>query len=147
MRLNRWRGKRKRLVPEINLTSLIDTTLTLLIIFMVASPMIKRENALQVELPKGSIQEVEDSRSQEIVVVISKQEKLFVGDILCDSSARVIEQLEKKIGDSKSGVSSDKTVFVKADTAVSYGKVMDLVDKIKHVGGVRYVALATTKIA
>ena len=38
-----------------------------------------------------------------------------------------------------------KTVFVKADTTVAYGKVIELVDKIKQVGGIRYVALATAK--
>lgn len=140
MRLNRLRRKKVRLVPEINLTSLIDTTLTLLIIFMVASPMIKRENALQVELPRGSVQEVEDSRSQEIVVTLNKKGHLFIGDVSFNDNT-IIQEIKKRAGSK-----GEKTVFVKADTSVSYGKVIELVDKIKHVGGVRYVALATTKV-
>ena len=36
-------------------------------------------------------------------------------------------------------------VFVKADTKVNYGKVIQVVDQIKMVGGIEYVALATKK--
>ena len=36
-------------------------------------------------------------------------------------------------------------VFVKADQAVEYGKVIDLVDVIKTAGGIQYVALATQR--
>ena len=36
-------------------------------------------------------------------------------------------------------------VMVKADEGVAYGKVITLVDAIKSVGGITYVALATQK--
>ena len=34
---------------------------------------------------------------------------------------------------------------MKADTSISYGTVIELVDEIKFVGGIKYVALATQK--
>ena len=41
----------------------------------------------------------------------------------------------------------EKTVFVKGDKDGPYGPVMEFVDKVKVVGGVKYVALATQKRA
>ena len=42
-------------MPEISLTPLIDTALVLLVIFMVATPIMK--NSLTIDLPKGHMKE------------------------------------------------------------------------------------------
>lgn len=137
----RKRRQREQSFPEISLTPLIDTALTLLIIFMVATPMLKKENALQVELPKGNMKEVDDGREQEIVISIDKAGKFAFNDAIVKEQD-ILDRLKKQVAKK-----ADRTVFVKADTVVHYGKVIDLVDKIKHVSGVRYVALATAKAA
>jgi biopolymer transport protein ExbD len=123
-------------MPEVNLTPLIDTALTLLIIFMVTTPMI--QNAIKVDLPKGSAKEAGDVK-QELVVYIDKQGQLFF-----NGSAITQDQLMKEL---QKVVSSNQAqgVFVKADTGVQYGAVLEIVDQIKVVGGVQYVALATQK--
>ncbi len=136
----RRKGLKEQSFPEISLTPLIDTALTLLIIFMVTTPMLKKENALQVELPKGKMKEIDDSKEQEITIAIDKSGKFSFNDKIIKEK-EVLEKLKVQVGKK-----SDRTVFVKADTAVHYGKVLELVDKIKHVSGVRYVALATAKI-
>lgn len=140
----KYRSRKKRhqkepSLPEISLTPLIDTALTLLIIFMVATPMLKKENALQVELPKGNVKETSDTQKQELIVQIDKSGKLSLNNAVV-KEVDLISQLKKQVNPKQ-----QKTVFVKADTGVSYGKVIELVDKIKHVGGIKYVALATTK--
>jgi biopolymer transport protein ExbD len=121
---------------EISLTPLIDTALTLLIIFMVTTPMI--HNAIKVALPKGNAKEA-DIQHQELVVVIDKESKLHYGDAIYERGA-LMEALKKQVGYSK-----EQTVVVKADQAVAYGVVIDLVDQIKHIEGIAYVALATEK--
>lgn len=136
----RRKGLKEQSFPEISLTPLIDTALTLLIIFMVTTPMLKKENALQVELPKGKMKEIDDSKEQEITIAIDKTGKFSFNNKIV-KEPEILEQLKMQVGKK-----SDRTVFVKADTAVHYGKVLELVDKIKHVSGVRYVALATSKI-
>ena len=142
MKLRRYRKKRQeQSFPEISLTPLIDTALTLLIIFMVTTPILKKENVLQVELPKGNMKEIDDSKEQEITIAIDKTGKFSFNNKIV-KEAEILESLKVQVGKK-----SDRTVFVKADTAVHYGKVLELVDKIKHVSGVRYVALATAKIA
>ncbi len=137
--LNRLRRRSQHTLPEINLTPLIDTALTLLIIFMVATPMLKQENALQVELPRGDVKEVEDTQKQDIVISLDKSGKYFLNSAPVEAK-NIIERIKFTVGQK-----GDQTVFVKADTSVHYGKVIQLVDEIKQVGGVRYVALATTK--
>lgn len=123
---------------EISLTPLIDTALTLLIIFMVATPMI--QNAIKIDLPKGNAQE-DQTHGQEFVVYLDK-----AGTYYCDekpyNQQQVIERVIQKIGEKK-----DQTIFIKADQAVSYGTVIDLVDKIKQIEGVGYVAMAMEKRA
>ena len=139
-RFYHMRRQKGLLHPEISLTPLIDTAWVLLVIFMVASPMIKKEAGLQVELPKGNMEEVKDASGNDITVVLDKSGKIFLNDVVVPEK-QLIEKLKKKIG-----TGEQKTVFVKADTSAAYGKVIELVDTIKYVGGVKYVALATSKL-
>jgi len=132
------RGRSRDSIVDIPLTPLIDTALTLLIIFMVTAPMI--QNAIRVDLPKGKAKE-DAGAEQELVVFLDKENQLFFnGDKMATDD--VIKKVQTIAG--KEG---DRTVFVKADQAASYGKVIELVDQIKVVGGIKYVALATQKSA
>lgn len=142
MKTRSYRNRRRRVQqqPEVSLTPLIDTALTLLIIFMVTTPMLKKENALEVELPKGNVKEVSDGLQQELVVSVDKKGRIsFEGNLVTQKD--LVAVLRKKVSDN-----AKKTVFVKADTSVHYGMVIELVDAIKHIGGIRYVALATEKL-
>ena len=122
-------------VPEISMTPLIDTALTLLIIFMITTPMMN--NIIKVELPSSRINETESYEQQELIVYIDKDQKMYLNGKEFGLSS-MIDQLKKVMKKDK-----DEIVFVKADQAVSYGKVIDLVDTIKVTGGIKYVALAT----
>jgi biopolymer transport protein TolR len=138
----RRRTKRNTAITDVSLTPLIDTALTLLVIFMVASPMM--HNAIKVSLPKGKAKE-DLGVSQDLEIYIDKGGAIsFEGKQY--TAGQVIEVLQKKVGPD-TGRNAEKTVYVKADTAVSYGKVIELVDQIKVVGGIKYVALATQKYA
>ncbi|MDP3889043.1 MAG: biopolymer transporter ExbD [bacterium] len=137
-RVIRYRRKRAAVVNDISLTPLIDTALTLLVIFMVAAPMM--HNAIRVNLPKGQAKE-DLGAQQELVVYVDKD-----GTIFLDGTKYNLTQLIKVLR-GRVHHNQDKTVYVKADTFVSYGKVIELVDQIKVVGGIKYVALATQKRA
>lgn len=129
------RRRAKKAMPEVTLTPLIDTALTLLVIFMVASPML--HNAIRVTLPKGQAKE-DGGVQHELVVTVDKEGKLFFNDEPVKNTENLIALIKKIVAQDK-----DRTVFVKADEAVRYGKVLELVDDIKVIGGVSYVALAT----
>jgi len=134
------RRKRNRVsMADISLTPLIDTALTLLIIFMVATPML--HNAIRITLPQGKAQEVNNVK-QELVIEINKEGTFFLNGKAMNMQT-IIAELKKQVG----SASAQRVVFVKADKDSSYGPVMELVDQIKVVGGVKHVALATQKRA
>jgi len=138
MRYSRYRSRQKKIreLTDISMTPLIDTALTLLIIFMITTPIM--QNSIRVTLPKGQAKESNDTQ-QELVVYVNKDGTLFFNGKAIAADA-LIKQVKETIG-----TEQEKTVFVKADQAVSYGTVIELVDQIKIVGGVKYVALATKK--
>lgn len=119
---------------ELSLTPLIDTALTLLIIFMVAAPMMTR-HAIKVTLPDGSAQEAENTK-QELVVHVDKKGAIFFEDKKMTLD-QLIAHLKKTVQPKK-----QQTVFVFGDKSGLYGDVIKIVDQIKVVGGIEYVALA-----
>ena len=133
----RKRNKKNQIFSEVSLTPLIDTALTLLIIFMITAPMVN--NAIKVQLPKGQAQEVDDKR-QDLVVHINDKGQFFFKSEKPLSRDELIGHVKEAVA-----TAAHKTVFVKADASVQYGTVLELVDSIKVVGGVEYVALATQR--
>ena len=135
--MTRKNRRTNRMIIDIPLTPLIDTALTLLIIFMITTPMM--HNVIKVQLPHGQAQEDKNGQ-QDVVVYIDKEGVLYANGIKCDTDVHVIDDLKKRVG-----ADINKTVYIKADQAVQYGSVITLVDKIKVIGGIKYVALATAK--
>ncbi len=133
------RSRRRRslsLMTDVPLTPLIDTALTLLVIFMITTPML--HNAIRVTLPQGKAHEQANAQ-EDITIYIDKDGGLFLNGTAITHD-NLIAQLHAAVAQD-----CGKTVFVKADTAVAYGTVVELVDRIKVVGGVKYVALATKR--
>lgn len=131
------RGRRSVGLPEVSLTPLIDTALTLLVIFMITTPMLN--NVIKINLPSSSVNEGNSSEQQETIVYVDKQGKLYLNGTEMKLQA-ILTNLQKMSKQQKVEI-----VFVKADQAVEYGNVIDLVDTIKTVGGIKYVALATQR--
>ena len=134
--VSRFLKKKKRSkrieMPAISLNPLIDTALTLLVIFMITAPIV--QNGIKVDLPFGKSKEV--GKQQELVVTLRKDNKLFFNSYpitkegLVDSVKKALIQKE------------DIPVYVKADETVSYGKVIEIVDQLKFAG-VKFVAMST----
>lgn len=136
MRRIRRRVSQPLSMPEITLTPLIDTALVLLLIFMVATPIV--HNALRVELPRGKAQEVQAKKTDLVISVDSSGALVFENEKLA----------ERELFDRLSAIlksDPERVVYVNADRALSYGTVVELVDRLKHTAGVKYVALATRK--
>lgn len=123
---------RKTNAPEITMTPLIDTFATLLLIFMVAAPMV--QNGIKVDLPQGKIKEV--GNQQDLVVTLSKDGKVFFNNFPI-SRGKLVSSVQKALVQKE-----DTPVYVHADEAVRYGKVIEIVDELK-LAGVKYVAMST----
>src|SRR5690606_21767542 len=98
----RWRGKGgcERMMPgmrrssrdlrlnaDINITNLVDVAFVLLIIFIITAPIL--QGGVEVELPKADAAPI--TSPDAVIVSITKDEKLFVGDVPVAS----IEELER----------------------------------------------------
>lgn len=119
-------------IPEASLTPLIDTALTLLVIFMIAVPVV--QNGIMLDLPQGSSKEV--GAQQEAVVSINKDGKLFFNSYPIKRSS-LVDSVKKAVVQRQ-----DLPVYVRADQTLSYGQVIEIVDELKNAG-VRYVAMST----
>ncbi|EKD23253.1 MAG: TolR protein [uncultured bacterium] len=128
---------------EIVLTPLIDTALTLLVIFMITSPMI--QSSIKVQLPKGKVKEA-DTLNKEIRVIIDQDSKISLNNI----PMKNVDQLEDTVKNIATPASSksvaEKSIFVEAHNAVEYGFVIKVVDKLKNVKGIESVIFVMDSI-
>ena len=139
-----YRRQRKSLsMPEITLTPLIDTALTLLIIFMVTTPMV--HNAIKVNLPRGHVKE-DIGGSQDLCVYVEKAdltrnkgEQLYINGTPI-AAKNLIPELRRMVGREHG-----KMVYIKADRDVKHGTVTEIVDQMKCIEGIAHVALATQR--
>ena len=125
--------KRRHLtLPEISLTPLIDTALTLLIIFIVTAPMV--QNGIKVNLPQGKSKEA--GNQQELVVTLNKKNELYFNSYPVKKE-ELVTTIQKALENNE-----DTPIYVRADETVSYGNVIEIVDNLKQAG-VKYVAMST----
>ncbi len=110
-------------VAEINVTSLVDVTMVLLIIFMLTAPFIQA--GIKVNLPKAKSTVIKETDA--VVIVVSKDRKVFIND---DAIER--EKLADALATLK--VAGEERVFIRADTDVPYGVVMEVIGEVKAAG-------------
>jgi len=121
--------KRKRSVA-INVTSLLDVMFNLLLFFMVSTTFLSTP-AIKLELPKAKHAEVIEQRP--IVVYVDSDGTVYLNDEPVNISM-LDAALEGKLSDA-----DDRSVVLKADSRVSHGIVVGVMDAIKGAGATRLV--------
>ena len=116
---------------EINVTPFIDVILVLLIIFMVAAPLSTVD--LPVDLPSST------------ATPTKKPDKPTYVTIKSDLAVAIGETPVKRVDlvnalDAAGEGNKDRRIFLRADRAVSYGNMMDVLE-ILRAGGYLKVAL------
>ena len=110
---------------EINVTPFIDVILVLLIIFMVAAPLSTVDVA--VDLPSSTAQP-QPRPEKPLFLTVQSDLALSLGD---DSVPR--DGLGRVLDAATSG-DRQQRVYVRADKAVSYGDVMDVMNLLRDAG-------------
>ena len=121
---------------EISLTPLIDTTLVLLVIFMVAVPAVR--NSIRVELPSGERQEVTSSL-KDLMVTIDAREHFFVND-----TEVPVEELTRAI-ERALPTSRDRIVFLSADKSLIWQTIFSFAERIKKIPNVSHVVFISQR--
>ena len=110
---------------EINVTPFIDVILVLLIIFMIAAPLATVD--VPVDLPAMTV-EAQQRPDKTIFLSVKADLSLNLGDRPVARAALAAAL------DAASGGNRDERVFLRADRAVSYGDVMDVMNALRAAG-------------
>lgn len=123
---------------EINVTPFIDVILVLLIIFMVAAPLATVD--IGVDLPASTAQ-MQPRPDKPVFVTVKPDLSLAVGDetITRDRLPTVL--------DTATNNHKDERIFLRADKAVTYGDLMEIMNLMRDSGylKVALVGLETPK--
>jgi len=124
--------QKRKLIGEINVVPYIDVMLVLLVIFMVTAPLLTQ--GIEVELPKASAEPIESVPDHEPLVLSVDAEGNFYINAGDDedqpSSGKKISTIVGVI----LGERPETPVFVKADRAVAYGRVVGAMVVLQQAG-------------
>ena len=131
---------RSREEPEINLTSLIDVVLLLLVFFMITTSFV-RESKIGIRLPEASSTEESVAAEESMLVSVTAQGTYLVnGRPLLDSRPQTLEKAIRALaGDDLGG-----RVTVSADADASHQAVITAMDVAGRLGYVE-INIATVK--
>ena len=111
-----------RPIPDINVTSLVDITMVLLIVFMVAAPIMK--SSLDIAVPQAATAQSTDKEG--VNIVIQKNGRIMIDETPVDLSSFDISF--RQIYSNNAG----QPVFLKADSAVPYATVLTVIDALRQ---------------
>lgn len=123
-------------MADINVTNLVDVVLVLLIIFMITAPML--QSGIDVNLPKTKTA-ISNEQAEGVVLTIDKKGGVFIDDVwvnMPDFKTRLDEILKQK---------NTSSVFIRADSAVIYATVVDVIAAVKSMG-IDYLSLVTSPV-
>ncbi len=109
-------------MAEINVTPLVDVVLVLLIIFMVTAPFL--QGGLQIDLPKVASRGLDVREG--LIVSVRADRTVAIGNRVVPLTG-FDDALERAGG-------GRRPVFLKADRAVPYGLIVELVARMRRLG-------------
>jgi len=128
------------MIADINVTPLVDITLVLLIIMMVAAPMIANNPSIKVELPKAA--SGDETQKTTLSLTLTKKASGEGGFDLFLNGEKVDEPKARVVITDLVGKNKDIQAVIAGDKGIAYGDVMHIVDLVKTLGVTKF-AMAT----
>ena len=112
-------------MSEINVTPLVDVMLVLVVIFIITAPLLA--SAIRLDLPKTDAAKAIDAPLF-VALVVDKSGQAFLNDkpVALDDLARQLTQTASR--------NPDTEVQLRADEAVPYGKVVEVMGVAQKAG-------------
>jgi biopolymer transport protein TolR len=129
-------AKRGQVVPQMNVTPLVDVVLVLLIIFMVVTPLLSKQ--LWLQLPKQE-ESATPSENKSVVLTVDKDGAFKInGEIIARAELR--DRVARAMA-----ARPDKVVYFDAADDAPYAATVEGMD-IARQGGAKSVAILTKKV-
>lgn len=106
---------------EINVTSLVDVALTLLVIFIITAPLM--QGGVEVKIPRARTESV--PATDGLVVSVDREGQVFLG-----STPVPWEEFETRFPQAVRDAGTE-SVYLRADEAVPYGRVVQVLGAMK----------------
>lgn len=121
---------RSREEPEVNLTSLIDVVLLLLVFFMVSTSFV-REAEINLRLPEANVEAAPQVVTDTLEITVTETgEYLVNGRQLVNSERRTLRAaIERLIGEDRS-----MPVYIRADALATHQAVVTAMDVAGQLG-------------
>jgi biopolymer transport protein ExbD len=119
--------------PEVNLTSLIDVVLLLLVFFMVSTSFV-RETEINLNLPQAEAQATPAPEVENLEIIVTQTGNYLVNGraLVNNQRATLRTAIERTIGDSR-----DLPVFIRADAQATHQAVVTALDVTGQLGFVQ----------
>ena len=123
-------------ISSINVTPLVDVMLVLVVIFILAAPMLAASLRLQLPKARSAAPQGTVARSETLLVEINPSGAIWVQGR--EASDEAVQQQLNALG----GRRPDTEIQLRADTAVPYGRVVELMGWA-HAAGLTRIGFVT----
>jgi len=114
-------------VAELNITNLVDLGFTLLIIFMIATPLIQQEQTIPVNLPGESKREQQKPSSDTEFIAISIDRD---GNFYYGSQRMSLPEISRSLMEAASRP-KQPVIRIRADLTLQWQQVVRVMDEVK----------------
>jgi len=120
------RGASPQPISEINMTPLVDVMLVLVVIFIVTAPLLA--SSIRLDLPRAAAAQPGAAAAPAVSVTLDRAGQLFL-----DEQPLTQAELAARLAD-VAARQPDTELQLRADAAVPYGRVIEILGVAQHAG-------------
>ncbi|MBD2089871.1 biopolymer transporter ExbD [Microcoleus sp. FACHB-1515] len=127
--------RRSSQMPEVNLVPMMDVIMAILTFFIIVSMTLTSQQSVNVTLPSAESGASATDLPDPFVVGLNQQRQIILNSQPA-TEAQLLQQMQAYLASNREGV-----IVLKADRGLAYQEVVQLLGKMRDVGGDR-VSLA-----
>jgi biopolymer transport protein TolR len=120
---------RSNVNADINVTPMADIMLVLLIIFMITTPLLQEGITVNLPNAKNPLEDKDATSTDAIVIALNRDGRLFLKKQMI-TEADLYDYLTQRYSTGE----INRTVYLRADETLDYGRVVQIVDGCRQAG-------------